>query len=663
MGEGYDIPIVGRLAEALPGRPTALLLGTAPAGGKLPPSWRAVVLEAIRAGLDIRSGLHTLLGDDPELAAAAAAAGVGIVDYRRPPDREEVSSGRAHLPGKKVVLTVGTDCALGKMSVALELRKAAVSAGLSAVFVPTGQTGMMIDGWGISVDRVISDFLDGTCEWLVEQAEAMGDWIFVEGQGSHRPPGVQRRHARPHPWLHAARHGHGPPARSHAPPRLGGHALRAAPDVRAHPAARAAGRPWWRPPWWRPSPSTRRSSTRAPRGARSRAPPTSSACPATIRTASAASGCSTRCARGSREGRRGGERAMRVDTEVLSLAFRDPFRIARTMPDQSATTVIGTLTDEDGADRARRGLPGRLLRRDAGHRRGRRARAGRGRRRAAAPMPDTARRRVRAWLIEASLAMDEAHRAPRRRQVPASTSPSTTSPASGWAWPCPSCSARRATCRRPTSPSASTSPPSSPSGPRGRRDFPALKIKLGGPADLETLEAVRGGLRRPDPRRRQHRLDARGRGAAAARAACDSASSSSSSRSRPGGSISCAGSRSVRRCPSWPTRAPSSKPTSMRLVGVVQGVNVKLAKVGGVGPALRMIRRGARARASASSSAAWRRRARHRGVGGGGRPRRLGRSRRQPAAGRDPFTGLELGDDCRWQLPTTPGVGVRRLEA
>ncbi len=128
--------------------------------------------------------MHTLLGDDPELSAAAAAAGVTIVDHRRPPAREEVSTGRAHLPGKRVILTVGTDCALGKMSVALELRKAAIAAGLSAVFVPTGQTGMMIDGWGVAVDRVISDFLNGTCEWLIEQAESMGDWILVEGQGA-----------------------------------------------------------------------------------------------------------------------------------------------------------------------------------------------------------------------------------------------------------------------------------------------------------------------------------------------------------------------------------------------------------------------------------------------------------------------------------------------
>ena len=89
-----------------------------------------------------------------------------------------------HEPGKRVILTVGTDCAIGKMSVALELRKAALARGDSAVFVPTGQTGMMIDGWGVAVDRVISDFVQGTVEWLVEEAEAKGDWIIVEGQGS-----------------------------------------------------------------------------------------------------------------------------------------------------------------------------------------------------------------------------------------------------------------------------------------------------------------------------------------------------------------------------------------------------------------------------------------------------------------------------------------------
>ncbi len=92
--------------------------------------------------------------------------------------------GRRHLPGRRVILTVGTDCAIGKMSVALELRRAALAAGDSVAFVPTGQTGMMIDGWGVAVDRVISDFLNGTVEWMVEQAEGAADWVLVEGQGS-----------------------------------------------------------------------------------------------------------------------------------------------------------------------------------------------------------------------------------------------------------------------------------------------------------------------------------------------------------------------------------------------------------------------------------------------------------------------------------------------
>ncbi len=183
---GRDIPIVASLDEALGGSnpPDALLIGIAPTGGRLPESWRRTILDAIDAGLDVLSGLHTFVGDDPEFAAAATARGTQIVDYRRSPDRMETAVGRRHLPGKRVILTVGTDCAIGKMSVALELRRAAQAAGDRAAFVPTGQTGMMIDGWGVAVDRLISDFAQGTVEWLVEQAEALGDWVLVEGQGS-----------------------------------------------------------------------------------------------------------------------------------------------------------------------------------------------------------------------------------------------------------------------------------------------------------------------------------------------------------------------------------------------------------------------------------------------------------------------------------------------
>ena len=183
---GYDIPIVATLDEALTRdpRPDTLLIGIAPTGGKLPDSWRSTILAAIEAGLDVHSGLHTFLGDDPEFAAAAAAAASSLVDYRRPPERMETSVGRRHGAGKRVILTVGTDCAIGKMSVALELRAAARAAGRSTSFVPTGQTGMMIEGWGAAVDRLISDFAQGTVEWMVEEGERRGDWVIVEGQGS-----------------------------------------------------------------------------------------------------------------------------------------------------------------------------------------------------------------------------------------------------------------------------------------------------------------------------------------------------------------------------------------------------------------------------------------------------------------------------------------------
>ena len=183
---GHDIPFVGRLSDALdrPVRPDGLLLGIAPTGGKLPPAWRSIILEAIDAGLDIHSGLHQFLAEDPEFAGAAARTGSRLIDYRRPPDRMETTLGRRHLPGKRVILTVGTDSAIGKMSVALELVAAGRRDGASAVMVPTGQTGMMIEGWGAAVDRLISDFTNGTVEWLVEQGEARGDWVFIEGQGS-----------------------------------------------------------------------------------------------------------------------------------------------------------------------------------------------------------------------------------------------------------------------------------------------------------------------------------------------------------------------------------------------------------------------------------------------------------------------------------------------
>lgn len=183
-----DAPIVAQISEALAFAPDALLIGTAPKGGGLPPAWRAEVLEAIAAKLQIVSGLHEILARDPEFRRAAAAAGTTIWDVREPPD-VPLFSGAAYEVGAPVLLTVGNDCAVGKMSVTLEVVAAACAAGTRARFVPTGQTGILIAGWGISVDRVIADFAPGAAEQLVLYAAHEGaELIVVEGQGAINHP-------------------------------------------------------------------------------------------------------------------------------------------------------------------------------------------------------------------------------------------------------------------------------------------------------------------------------------------------------------------------------------------------------------------------------------------------------------------------------------------
>ncbi|HXW76855.1 MAG TPA: DUF1611 domain-containing protein, partial [Candidatus Eremiobacteraceae bacterium] len=174
--------------QALHYEPTALLIGTAPKGGALPPDWRKAVLDAVDAKLEIVSGLHDMLDDDREFHAAALRAGTTIWDVRKPPD-VPLFSGDAYGVEAPVVLMVGNDCAVGKMTVALELVAAANANGRRARFVPTGQTGIMIAGWGISIDRVIADFAPGATEQLVLYAAHEGaDLIVVEGQGAINHP-------------------------------------------------------------------------------------------------------------------------------------------------------------------------------------------------------------------------------------------------------------------------------------------------------------------------------------------------------------------------------------------------------------------------------------------------------------------------------------------
>ena len=178
---GRDAPIVATLEEALAHGPTSVLVGVAPAGGRLPGEWMETLWEASEAGLEIVAGLHQRLG--PEFPGAR------VWDVREPPSRVPIFSGEGFAVEPKVALTVGTDAAIGKMTATLEVDRAAGRAGVSTAFVPTGQTGIIVAGWGVCVDAVVSDFVAGVSEMLVLQAaKSSPDLILVEGQGSLAHP-------------------------------------------------------------------------------------------------------------------------------------------------------------------------------------------------------------------------------------------------------------------------------------------------------------------------------------------------------------------------------------------------------------------------------------------------------------------------------------------
>ena len=183
------VPIVATVEEALPLEPTTALVGVATAGGRFPPAWRELLKSAIGNGLNVENGLHQFLCDDGELRELAVAQGVELRDLRRPPGDLSVPTGANLEQDTRHVLTVGSDCAIGKMTVSLELDRAARARGLSSRFVPTGQTGIAIAGWGIAVDAVVSDFIAGAAERLVvEGRERGGELLFVEGQGAITHP-------------------------------------------------------------------------------------------------------------------------------------------------------------------------------------------------------------------------------------------------------------------------------------------------------------------------------------------------------------------------------------------------------------------------------------------------------------------------------------------
>ena len=172
-------------AEAYARGARALVIGVANQGGVIPVSWRASLVEAMEAGLDLIAGMHMRLTDIPELAEAAFRLGRRLIDVRVPPAKIPVGTGRKR-SGKRL-LTVGTDCALGKKYTALALARAFEQRGVDADFRATGQTGIMIAGGGMPMDAVVSDFEAGAAELLSPDADPR-HWDVIEGQGAITHP-------------------------------------------------------------------------------------------------------------------------------------------------------------------------------------------------------------------------------------------------------------------------------------------------------------------------------------------------------------------------------------------------------------------------------------------------------------------------------------------
>jgi len=186
LGYGGAVPVVASIQEGMKFAPDSLLIGIAPPGGRLPDEWRQWIVTALRSGLNILSGLHTILSDDAEFSLVAEECGCTITDWRKIPlEYEVVAKGSWRTRKARTILTVGSDCNIGKMTTMLEVYKEFLARGHASDFIGTGQTGIMISGKGVAVDAVISDYIAGSIEKAIDASAAGGhEYIFVEGQGA-----------------------------------------------------------------------------------------------------------------------------------------------------------------------------------------------------------------------------------------------------------------------------------------------------------------------------------------------------------------------------------------------------------------------------------------------------------------------------------------------
>ncbi len=189
VGVGRGVPVVATVDDAIARGADVLLIGTAAAGGRIPDAYRPLLSRALERGLSVWNGLHERVLSDPRLAEAAKRGNASVRELREPPDELPIGGHRRPREGVTVVLTVGSDAAVGKMTASLEIVAALRRMGEKAAFVATGQTGIAIAGDGISVDAVIADFIAGAAEKMVCEAAERADWVIVEGQGSLTHPG------------------------------------------------------------------------------------------------------------------------------------------------------------------------------------------------------------------------------------------------------------------------------------------------------------------------------------------------------------------------------------------------------------------------------------------------------------------------------------------
>ncbi|MFQ5624605.1 MAG: N-acetyltransferase DgcN [Paracoccaceae bacterium] len=169
------------IAEAAAAGAKTLVIGVANRGGVISDAWKAVLVEALDAGMDLAAGLHNRLSDDPGLAGAATNAGRTLHDVRVPMGHFPIADGRRR-EGKRI-LAVGTDCSCGKMYTALALEKEMRARGMKADFRATGQSGILITGSGVPLDAVVADFMAGAVE-AITPANEPDHWDVIEGQGS-----------------------------------------------------------------------------------------------------------------------------------------------------------------------------------------------------------------------------------------------------------------------------------------------------------------------------------------------------------------------------------------------------------------------------------------------------------------------------------------------